>query len=207
MDAARPNGKNGFNGKSHLNGPGFREIMAFARGFLKAPMAVGSLVPSSPFLVEQVLRPINWERARVIVEYGPGTGSFTRAILGRMLPEARLVALEINPLFHDYLGRTLADSRLHLRLASATEVKRVLRELDCGRADYIISGIPFRTLPERLRDPIVRNARSVLAPNGRFLVYQFSGAVRPYLERVFSDVARGRELLNILPARLYYCAP
>jgi phospholipid N-methyltransferase len=72
--------------------------------------------------------------------------------------------------------------------------------------DYVISGIPFKTLPHELRDVIVRKTHSVLRPNGGFLVYQLSGAVLPYLENVFGNVSRDFALLNIVPARLFYCA-
>lgn len=73
-------------------------------------------------------------------------------------------------------------------------------------ADYVISGIPFKTLPHHLRDGIVRKTHGILRPNGSFLVYQFSGAVLPYLERIFGNVSKDLELPNILPVRLFYCA-
>lgn len=167
---------------------------------------VGWMLPSSRFLVRQLLKQINWDKARVVVEYGPGVGAFTTRVLERMRPDARLVALEINPEFYGYLKRSVSDRRFELVNESATEIDAVLARLGYGHADYIISGIPFRTIPHALRDTIVRKTYSVLRPDGTFLVYQFSGAVLPYLERVFGRVSREFELLNILPARLFYCA-
>ena len=89
---------------------------------------------------------------------------------------------------------------------SATEIDAVLARLGYPHADYVISGIPFKTLPHALRDTIVRKTHSVLRPSGTFLVYQLSSVVLPYLEQVFGRVSRDIELLNILPARLFYCA-
>src|SRR5438094_3104189 len=54
----------------------FGQTVLFARNFLKHPNLVGWMLPSSPFVVAQVLRQIDWQRARVIVEYGPGIGTF-----------------------------------------------------------------------------------------------------------------------------------
>src|SRR5438270_5512934 len=71
----------------------------FARGFLKHPNMVGWVLPSSSFLVNEVLKQIDWEQARVVVEYGPGVGAFTTRVLERMRPDAKLIALEINPDF------------------------------------------------------------------------------------------------------------
>ncbi|HWQ92068.1 MAG TPA: rRNA adenine N-6-methyltransferase family protein [Clostridia bacterium] len=180
--------------------------LLFFKNFLKHPKKVGWLLPSSPFLVDEVLRQIDWSRAKTIVEYGPGTGTFTKPLLQRMRPDARLVALEINPDFFRFLKQTLPDPRLCLVQKSATEIDAVLAELGISHADYVISGIPFKTLPDPLRDSIVRKTHSVLRPKGSFLVYQLSGTVLPYLERVFGNVSRDFELLNIIPARLFYCA-
>ena len=182
------------------------QALLFARNFLRYPRKVGWVLPSSRFLVDEVLKQIDWQKARVIVEYGPGVGAFTSRLLERMRPDARLIAFEINPEFFQYLKSSFNDPRLHFVRESAADVDTVLDRLGCPHADYIISGIPFKTLTPPLRDEIVRKTHSVLRPNGSFLVYQFSSAVLPYLERVFGRVSRDFELLNILPARLFYCA-
>jgi len=192
-EAARPRGR-------------FSQFLLFAEGFLRHPNMVGWVLPSSPFLVEEVLKKVDWDQARVIVEYGPGVGAFTTRVLQRMRPDAKLIALEINPEFVQFLKGSITDPRLHLVQESATEIDAILQQLGCGPADYIISGIPFKTLPDALRHTIVRKTHDVLHPNGIFLVYQFSDVVRPYLESVFRKVSPGFELLNIIPARLFFCA-
>src|SRR5947209_11300266 len=160
---------------------GNSRLALFARGFLKHPNMVGWMLPSSPFLVDEVLKQIDWKEARVIVEYGPGVGAFTKKVLERMRPDATLIALEINPEFYKFLNGSLQDPRLHLVQESATEIDKVLARFGFSQVDYVISGIPFKTLPDGLRDRIVRKTHSVLRPEGSFLVYQFSGTVLPYL--------------------------
>jgi hypothetical protein len=73
------------------------------------------------------------------------------------------------------------------------------------RADYVISGIPYTTMPPALRDQILRKTHSVLDPNGAFLVYQFTRAVLPYLQQIFGSVYQDFEPFNVMPARLFYC--
>ena len=182
------------------------QLLLFARNFLKHPNMVGWMLPSSPFVVDSVLKQIDWQAARVIVEYGPGVGTFTTRVLERMHPEATLIALETNPEFVRFLNGSLRDPRLRLVQESATEIDAVLARLGYPHADYVISGIPFKTLPHALRDTIVRKTHSVLRPSGTFLVYQLSSVVLPYLEKVFGRVSRDVELLNVIPARLFYCA-
>jgi len=84
---------------------------AFFRGFLKRPKQVGSIIPSSRFLERRVTRATRAHRAKLIVELGPGTGGTTRALLRAMQPEARLLAIEINPHFVELLQRR-PDKRL-----------------------------------------------------------------------------------------------
>src|SRR5262245_8420533 len=80
------------------------QFFLFALNFLKHPNMVGWVLPSSPFLVDEVLKRVDWERAKVIVEYGPGVGAFTTKVLQRMRPDATLIALEVNPEFFEFLN-------------------------------------------------------------------------------------------------------
>ena len=181
--------------------------LLFARNFFKFPTMLGSLIPSSPFLVNDLLSQVDFDRARVIVEYGPGVGTFTQEILKRMRPDAALVAIELNEEFAGFLKDEIGDRRLHAVHASACDVGKVLASLNLPSADYIISGIPFSTMPKSLRAEIMRNSRDALRPDGALLVYQFTRAVRPYLESSFGSVQENFQMLNILPARIFYCTP
>ena len=167
---------------------------------------LGSIVPSSRFLIKQLLEPINWDRSRVIVEYGPGVGSITAELLRRMRADARLIAIETNPEFVSYLRGSISDPRLHVVQASAVSVGEILRQHGCVQADYIISGIPFSTIPAPLRRRILRQTRDALAPGGAFLVYQFTSRVLPVLQRTFGEVRRSFERRNLPPAQLFVCA-
>jgi len=181
--------------------------LLFARNFFKFPTMLGSLIPSSPFLVNDLLSQVDFDRARVVVEYGPGVGTFTQEILKRMRPDAALVAIELNEEFAGFLKDEIGDRRLHAVHASACDVGKVLASLNLPSADYIISGIPFSTMPKSLRAEIMRNSREALRPDGALLVYQFTRAVRPYLESSFGSVQENFQMLNILPARIFYCTP
>jgi phospholipid N-methyltransferase len=182
------------------------QMVLFARNFFKHPKLVGWLLPSSRFLVDEVLKQVDWANTGVVVEYGAGTGTFTKEILNRLRPDGHLVALEINPEFYAFLSRSIQDPRLHLVRESAAEIDAILERLGFTQVDYVISGIPFKTLPRGVRHAIVTKTHSVLRPRGGFLVYQLSGAVLPHLEQVFGNVSRDFALLNIIPARLFYCA-
>jgi len=139
------------------------ELLLFASNFLRHPYMLGSIIPSSRYLVDQVLAPIDWSRARVIVEYGPGVGTLTSEILKRMHADARLVVIETNHDFVRFLEKSLSDPRLHVAHTSAADVHLVLQRLGLHAAGYIISGIPLGSMPEPLRADIVAKSRDALA--------------------------------------------
>lgn len=184
----------------------FADALLFARNFVRHPRMLGSIIPSSRFLIKQALEPVDWGRARVIVEYGPGVGTITAQILRRLRPDGHVVAIETNRDFVEFLGAALPDPRLHVVQGSAADVNPILERLGLPAASYIISGIPFSTMPDDLRADIVRKTRAALEPGGAFLVYQFSSRVLPDLQQTFEVVRRGFELLNVPPAHLFVCA-
>jgi phospholipid N-methyltransferase len=181
------------------------ETLLFAKNFLQHPMMLGSLIPSSRFLIDRLLSRVDWKRAQTIVEYGPGVGTITAHILARMSPETRLVVFEMNEDFVRYLGRAFPDPRLHVVHGSAENVQRELDRLKIDGADYIISGIPFNNMPVELREKIMRESRKALNPGGSALVYQFTRTVLPCLRSHFHQIDQDFEPRNILPARLFYC--
>jgi phospholipid N-methyltransferase len=181
------------------------ETLLFAKNFLQHPRMLGSLIPSSRFLVDRLLAKVDWERARTIVEYGPGVGTITAHILSRMSPHTRLVVFEMNEDFVCYLKRTFPDPRLHVVHGSAASVQRELDRLKLDGADYIISGIPFTSMPVNLREKIMAESREALRPGGAVLVYQFTRTVLPYLRSHFNQIDQDFEPRNILPARLFFC--
>jgi phospholipid N-methyltransferase len=181
------------------------QILLFGRNFIKHPKMLGSLIPSSRFLVNKVLSEVDWARARVFVEYGPGVGTFTTEILRRMRPDAVLIALETNADFVHFLRGKVHDDRLHIVHGSAAGADAALASLNLRHADYVISGIPYTTIPPGVREEILRKTHSLLHPTGAFLVYQFTRTVLPYLQQVFGRIQQDFEPLNVMPARLFFC--
>jgi phospholipid N-methyltransferase len=184
-----------------------RSGLLFARNFLRHPRMLGSIVPSSRFLIRQLLQPVDWAAAKVIVEYGPGVGVITSEVLRRMRPDATLIAIETNPEFVNYLRSSIPDERLHVVEASAEAVDEILKRYGHSSASYVISGIPFSTIPAHVRESILLKTCEVLKPGGSFLVYQFSTRVLQDLRRIFRYVRRQFEPLNVLPAHLFFCQP
>lgn len=176
----------------------------FFEGFIEHPVMVGSIIPSSRYTIEKMLAPVKWDECRLFVEYGPGVGTFCRPVLDRLRRDGALIVIDTNPLFIDYLKATITDSRFTAVLGSAADVEDIVRAHGHDHADYVLSGLPFSTLPDGVGPAIAAATHRVLRSGGAFLVYQFSARARDYMARHFTRIDEGFELLNILPCRLFW---
>ena len=176
----------------------------FLRGFLKHPVMVGSIIPSSRILIEKMLGRVDWDETKVFVEYGPGVGTFTRPILAKLGPNAKLVTIDTNADFTRYLRESIDDERLVAVTGSAADVEKILADRGLPAADFVLSGLPFSTLPPGVGDSIAEATSRVIRPGGAFLVYQFSPKVLDFIKPHFDRVDRGFEWINVPPATLFW---
>lgn len=180
-----------------------RPRMLFARSFLANPRHVGSVIPSSRRLIQKLLGKTNWAQINVAVEYGPGTGGVTRALLARLGPEAQLFVFEINSEFVDYLRTSIIDPRLIVVAASAETVAEVLAAAGHAHCDIAVSSLPFSIMPVDVRHAIVQATAAVLAPGAGFIGYQYSTRWLRELRFVFRRVTVELEPRNWPPAFVF----
>lgn len=180
-------------------------LWIFAKNFLQHPRMLGSVFPSSRFLIQRILDRIDWVAARVVVEYGPGVGNVSQELLLRLRPDGRLILIEMNAEFVSLLRRRFSDPRVAVVHGSAADVQQILSNLRVGQADCVISGIPYSTIPVELRRRILRESRAVVRESGEVIVYQFMRTILPQLQDCFGHVDEEFEALNIPPARVWYC--
>lgn len=179
-------------------------LTMFFRGFLKHPRMVGSIIPSSKPLIDKMLKPVDWANTKLFVEYGPGVGTFCRPILDRMPPDATYIAIDTNPDFIEYLNATIKDPRFVAVEGSAADVVQIVHAHGHDKADYVLSGLPFSTLPPGVGPAIAQATADVIRPGGAFLVYQFSPKVRDFMAPHFKRIDHRFEPINIPPAQLFW---
>lgn len=179
-------------------------LWQFLRGFIKHPVMVGSVIPTSKVVIDKMLAPVDWTKCKLFVEYGPGVGTFTQHVLDRLAPDATLLTIDTNPDFTDYLNGKFTDSRLQAVTGSAANVRKIMADRGFDAADYILSGLPFSTLPAGVGPRIAEQTEAALRPGGAFLVYQFSPKVRDFIAPHFERIDKGFEWINIPPATLFW---
>jgi len=176
----------------------------FLEGFVRNPVMVGSIIPSSRFTINRMLSRVNWDECELFVEYGPGVGTFCRPVLDRLRRDGMLIVIDTNPLYIDYLRATITDSRFVAVLGSAADVEDIVQAHGFERADYVLSGLPFSTLPDGVGPAIAEGTWNVLRPGGAFLVYQFTPKARDFMALNFERIDNGFEFWNVPPSFLYW---
>lgn len=155
-----------------------RESLHFLASFVRSPGSIGAVLPSSRHLAERLAGGMQLAVGDTVLEYGPGTGPVTavidRAVAGQ--PGVRYLGIELNGGFVDVLRRRYP----HLEFAhgSVTDVEALLRHRGLDRVRYIISGLPFASLPRPVQVATVAGIAAVLAPRGEFRTFQYVHAYR-----------------------------
>lgn len=182
---------------------GLGDRLAFLLGFVRDPAGVGSVVPSSRRLERRLVRNARIAEARCVVELGPGTGGTTRAFLDEMAPSARLLAIELDPVFARRIADGVDDARLHVESGSAERIGDMLAARRLPAPDAIVSGIPFSTMPQDVGERIAQAVAAVLAPGGRFVAYQVRPRVAEFATPHLGTPRFEWELWNVPPMRVF----
>jgi phospholipid N-methyltransferase len=174
----------------------------FLRAFLANPRQVGAILPTSRWAVRDMLDLADLSRAELVVELGAGTGVQTGEILARLGPNARLVALEIDPDLAKLLDERYDDPRLQVICDSAEDLDA---HLGGKRADVLVSALPYTSFEAGLRRRVLDLLPVALAPGGVLLVIQYSPLILRDLRRRFPSVHQRITPWNVPPAFLFAC--
>lgn len=160
---------------------------AFFRQWLKNPLGVAAVSPSSPQLARQMIAALPPKSSRLI-ELGGGTGAITERLLGHGIAPSELMVLELNEAMHQTLKQRFPDIRLHL--ANAADVQRIARAsgfLEDGPADAVVSGLGLLSMPRPLQHEIVSEAFECLRSDGRFVQFTY-GPASPVAREVLDEL-------------------
>lgn len=189
-----------------------KETLLFLREFVRSPGRTGAIAPSSSYLTAEIVRQAGVKKADCIVEFGPGTGSFTCEILRRKKENAFFVGIEANSRLVETLQQKFPQAKIIAD--SAENTPAILNNHHVTEADCIVSGLPWAAFPPSLQDTLLTAAVNSLRPGGRFATFAYlQGLLLPAgrrfqqkLHETFSKVHIGRIIWkNTPPAFVYRC--
>lgn len=174
---------------------------SYIKNFLK-DRQVASVAPTGKTGIKLIAAKITGQTDEVIVEYGPGDGPITKAILQKLKPTGRLIVIETNIRFVQDL-KQINDPRLIIINDRSENIKKILNRLGISQVDCIVSGIPFSLIPPTIANQLLTDTADVLKPGGRLMIYQFRRGVKKILAKHFDHIGQKRIFFNLPPLWLF----
>lgn len=176
-------------------------MIDFLREYIRSPFQIGAVAPSGRFLARRMMRPIDFDRAKVIVEYGPGTGAFTKQLLSQKKDDTRLILIEQNERFYERVKALCAGSPCtEVVFGSAADADRLLAERGIRHADAVVSGLPFASLSAETSRAVFAATRKLIGTDGIFITFQYTLWKRAFFESAFHITGTVFEWRNLPPA-------
>ncbi|AQZ54503.1 class I SAM-dependent methyltransferase [Martelella mediterranea] len=179
------------------------ERLSFFRAWLSEPLRVASVTPSGRALATLIVSEVSATTGPVL-ELGPGTGVFTRALLARGVREENLALVESGKAFAAKLKADFPRAKTVWMDATRLRDVHLFGGYPVGA---VISGLPLLSMPPRTVYAILTGAFSQLRPGGAF--YQFTYGPRcPVSRRLLDRLGLkatyiGGTFANVPPAAVY----
>lgn len=179
------------------------DFLHFFRSWISNPLRVAAVAPSG----EPLARLMTQEIAALdgpIIELGPGTGVFTRALLARGVAESDLTLIEFGPEFVGSLQSRFPSARVLQMDAARLAAVDLFQGQPVGA---VVSGLPLLSMSPRKVTAILTGAFSYVRAGGAF--YQFTygprcPVPRPILDRLGLKATHiGGTMRNLPPASVY----
>jgi len=165
--------------------------------------SVGALAPSSKYLVNRMLKHIDFSKDITILELGPGTGVVTKKLLANMTSASKVTCLELNPQFCESLNQKYNSAQVEIVNGSANDLCSLFKS---ASFDYVVSGLPLAIFNKDSVNDILAGCIDSLKESGKFVQFQYSLASKKTLQRHFSKVDLSLAAVNLPPAVVYTCS-
>ncbi|AHY51980.1 Phospholipid N-methyltransferase [Bradyrhizobium japonicum SEMIA 5079] len=178
------------------------DFFQFFRSYVSNPWQVSAIAPSGQSLARLMTQEI-LPGTGPVIELGPGTGIFTRALLRRGVPERDLLLVEYGS---DFV-RLLQERFPRARVLWMDARQLANYEPFMAPAAAVVSGLPLLSMSPRKVIAILTGAFRHMKEGGT--LYQFTygprcPVPRPILDRLGLKASLvGRTALNIPPASVY----
>lgn len=167
--------------------------------FKKKFQTKGMVWQSSKFLIEKMIKNIDFSKDLVIVQFGSWKAVFQKQILKKMSKNSKLFVFEIDETCNKY-SEKIIDERYFYINDSAENVSEYVE----GEVDVIISTLPFWSLPKELLPKIIWKSEKILKKWWIFLQYQYFLQDMKSIEKIFWKKCKlSFEMINIPPAFIY----
>lgn len=176
--------------------------LLFLKSFVKNPKNVGSVIPSSRFLANAMVKQVVWNEVTAVAELGSGTGAITQYIHQKANEMTKVFLFEMDQTMRNNLTEEYPTFTSH---PNAAALVNSIKADGVDRLDCIFSGLPFFNFERTLRDTLMEQIYQALKPGGWFIAFQYSLQMKKQLSEHFIIEKIKFVPLNIPPAFVYVC--
>lgn len=148
------------------------ENIQFLQAFLKNPLKVGSIAPSSPELAFRMIEDIKPNKDNIVLELGVGTGAITKYLQNILPDDESYLGIELDR----NLVKSLNAKYQNLKFirGNACETSLIHQKSNLGKVGYIICCLPFVSLPNEVGEKILLEITKFMDKGCIFRTFQYA---------------------------------
>lgn len=181
------------------------ENIQFLQAFIKNPLKVGSIAPSSPELALKMLEGISPDENNVVIELGVGTGAITKHLQEIVPDEKSYLGIEVDGNLVKSLRTKFPD--LKIVRGNARDLEKIHQKTNLGKVSYIISCLPFVSIPNEIGEEILGEIDKFMQKGCIFRTFQYAPSyympsaikLREFMRKRYGKSKKSKLIVNNLP--------
>jgi phospholipid N-methyltransferase len=148
------------------------ENIQFLQAFIKNPLKVGAITPSSPELASKMIKDIEPDENNLVLELGVGTGAITKFLQDIVPDEKSYLGIELDGNLVKSLKTKFPD--LKIIRGNACDLEKIHQKSNLGKVGYIICCLPFVSLPNEVGEKILSEIDKFMQQGCMFRTFQYA---------------------------------
>ena len=181
------------------------EKSQFLKALFKNPLGVGAIAPSSSELAALMVEGVKAGEDAVVLELGVGTGAITAAISDVLPNNSSYLGVEIDQKLVEIVQNKFPQ--LHIINGDAGKAGEIYNQHKLGKVSYVISGIPFVSLPKEMCENIFGEIGKFMEKGCLFRTFQYvhgyytppAKRLRDYMNERYGPMEKSRVVFKNLP--------
>lgn len=149
-----------------------KENLEFLQAFLKNPLKVGAIAPSSPELAAEMLHGIEPDDHNIVLELGVGTGAITKFLRQAIPSRSSYLGIELDGGLVETLSRKYPD--MNIVCGNAADAYRIHQESGLGKVRYVVCCLPFVSLPREVSESVIAEIQKFMDEGCELRIFQYA---------------------------------
>ena len=182
-----------------------RENLQFLQAFLKNPLKVGAITPSSQELVSAMLTGIDPDDHNIVLELGVGTGAVTKYLREFVPSKQSYLGIELDADLVTNLNRNFPD--MSVVCGSAADAYAIHEASGLGKVRYVVCCLPFVLMPKEMSESVLCEIEKFMDEGCELRIFQYAHGyylptavkLRDFLKKRYGKSRRSQLVLKNVP--------